>query len=420
MLEKISKNLYSLLILGWLAILISVLAIGWTNTWETLGVPTMWPPFADMRTVQGSLISVELGLNPQIDNQGDPWIRVMNYPLVWSWIAEILNLQNESNYLVLILIWIIFFIFCCCLLLQISPSLFLLLLCFSGSALLVVERGNNDLIVFVLLFFAARSNAIFSTTFLTIATLLKIYPLLIIPAFLKNFKTFIAMIVVAVLILLFLWSELSSLRSGTPVSAVLSYGSISIVASVQKFISLVYGSQNITVPAQKYILFSSTILSLAFLATSLVIFMKQKTRKLLATTSLTTEEEKLFLVGSCVYIGTFILSSNWDYRLIFLLFCVPLVLKLENKILRDFICVTLLIATNQIPMYNLLSELGIALNILSKILLLVVFCSITLTKIHGILESKSLAIKKKVNEFELVSNFNTLFIKSPINRLTSK
>ena len=259
----------------------------------------------------------------------------------------------------------------------------------------MVERGNNDLIVFVLLFFAARSNAIFSTTFLTIATLLKIYPLLIIPAFLKNFKTFIAMIVVAVLILLFLWSELSSLRSGTPVSAVLSYGSISIVASVQKFISRVYGSQNITVPAQKYILFSSTILSLAFLATSLVIFMKQKTRKLLATTSLTTEEEKLFLVGSCVYIGTFILSSNWDYRLIFLLFCVPLVLKLENKILRDFICVTLLIATNQIPMYNLLSELGIALNILSKILLLVVFCSITLTKIHEILESKSLAIKKK-------------------------
>jgi hypothetical protein len=395
MLVKELKNLHSLLILGWLSILISVLFIGWTSTWSSLGVLTIWPPFADMRSVQGSLTSLELGLNPQIDNQGALSKTVMNYPLVWSWIAEILNLQNETNYLILILIWIIFFIFCCHSLLRMSPSLFLLLLCFSGSALLVVERGNNDLIVFVLLFLAARSNAIFSTIFLTVATLLKIYPLLIIPAFLRNFKTFIAMIVGAVLILLLLWSELSSIRSGTPVSAVLSYGSISIVASVQKFISLVYGSQSIPVPAQKYILFSSTILSLTFLATSLVIFMKQKTRKLLATTSLTTEEEKLFLVGSCVYIGTFILSSNWDYRLIFLLFCVPLVLKLEYKIFRYFICVTLLIATNQILMYSLLSELGMALNILSKILLLVVFCSITLMKIRQILESKSLVIKKK-------------------------
>jgi hypothetical protein len=400
MLEKVLKNLHSLLILGWLSILISILFFGWTSTWSSLGVLTIWPPFADMRSVQGSLISLELGLNPQIDNQGDLRKIAMNYPLVWSWIAEYLHLQNETNYLILILIWIIFFIFCCHSLLRMCPSLFLLLLCFSSSALLVVERGNNDLIIFVLLFFAARSNAIFSTTFLTIATLLKIYPLLIIPAFLRNFKTFIAMIIGAVLILLLLWSELSYIRSGTPVSAGLSYGSISIIAAVHKFISLVYSSQSISALEQKYILFLSTILSFAFLAISLIIVTNKKIRKLLATTNLTNGEEKLFLVGSCVYIGTFILSSNWDYRLIFLLFCVPLVLKLEYKYIRYFICVTLLIATNYIPMYNFFFWGGVGLNILSKILLLVVFCSITLMKIHQILISKSLAIKKKVNEFQ--------------------
>jgi hypothetical protein len=395
MLEKVLKNLHSLLILGWLSILISVLFFGWTSTWSSLGVLTIWPPFADMRSVQSSLTSLELGLNPQIDNQGDPRNTNMNYPLVWSWIAQILNLQNETNYLVLILIWIIFFIFCCHSLLRMCPSLFLLLLCFSGSALLVVERGNNDLIVFVLLFFAARSNAIFSTTFLTIATYLKIYPLLIIPAFLRNFKTFIAMGGGGVLILLLLWQELSQIRSGTPVSTVLSYGSISIITAVHKFISLVYSSQSILASVEKYTLLQSTILSLVFLAISLTIVKKKKTRKLLVTTNLTSGEEKLFLVGSCVYIGTFILSSNWDYRLIFLLFCVPLVLKLKYKYIRYFICVTLLVATNYIPMYIFLSELGIFLNILSKILLLVLFCSITLMKIHQILKSKSLAIKKK-------------------------
>jgi len=31
----------------------------------------------------------------------------------------------------------------------------------------------------------------------------------------------------------------------------------------------------------------------------------------------------LMLVGAAIYVGTFILSSNWDYRLIFLIFCIP-------------------------------------------------------------------------------------------------
>ena len=31
----------------------------------------------------------------------------------------------------------------------------------------------------------------------------------------------------------------------------------------------------------------------------------------------------LMLVGAAIYVGTFILSSNWDYRLIFLVFCIP-------------------------------------------------------------------------------------------------
>jgi hypothetical protein len=29
------------------------------------------------------------------------------------------------------------------------------------------------------------------------------------------------------------------------------------------------------------------------------------------------------LVGAAIYVGTFMLSANWDYRLIFLIFCIP-------------------------------------------------------------------------------------------------
>lgn len=379
MLEKVSRKLPLLLILGWLAILISVLTIGWTNTWKTLGVPTMWPPFADMRTVQGSLISIELGFNPQTENPGDPWKRVMNYPSLWSSVAEVLNLQDESNYLILISTWIVLFVFCCYSLLRKFPSLFHLLLCFSGSALLAVERGNNDLLVFVLLFLAASSNAVFSTIAVTLATLLKIYPLLIVPAFLKTPKTIILMTAGVGCALLLLWPELSSILSGTPVPGGLSYGSKRISAVAQKYIA-------IPLP--------SIALSLSFLAISFVIFFKQETRKLLATDNLTNTEERLFLIGSCVYIGTFILSSNWDYRLIFLLFCAPLVLKLKLQTLKYLLLAALVIAMNELLMNALFGKFGLAVNILSKTFLLIVFCSITLLKLHQVLEDKGLTLKK--------------------------
>ncbi len=377
--ERVSRTLPLLLILGWLAVLVSVMTVGWTNTWKALGVPTMFPPFADMRTVQGSLISIELGFNPQLKNVGDPWMRVMNYPSIWSLLAAILNLQNETSYLILICTWIVLFVLCCYLLLRNSPSIILLLLCFSGSALLAVERGNNDLLVFVLLFLSASSNKMLGAVSVILATLLKIYPLLVIPAFLKNLKTTIAMTAGVGLMIFLLWSELSSIRSATPISAGLSYGSLSIAAAAQKYL-------NITVP--------STVYSLIFLVISLVIVTTQKTRELLATINLGSNEETLFLVGSCVYIGTFILSSNWDYRLIFLLFCAPLVLKLELKILRYCLLAALLIAMNQQPMGAMFGKFGYAINILSKTFLLIVLCSITLLKLYQILEHKGLISKK--------------------------
>lgn len=49
-------------IFGWFSILVGLLSAGWTSTWDALIVPTMYPPFADMRTVQGSLSSLAGGV----------------------------------------------------------------------------------------------------------------------------------------------------------------------------------------------------------------------------------------------------------------------------------------------------------------------------------------------------------------------
>lgn len=112
------------------------------------------------------------------------------------------------------------------------------------------------------------------------------------------------------------------------------------------------------------------------------------TREKLITPSATDSEERLFLIGGCVYIGTFIIASNWDYRLIFLLLCVPLLMKLEVKSLRYGLGVLLIFAMNYMLMNALLGKLGVAVNIFSKIFLFVVIFAMILLKLKVILENK--------------------------------
>lgn len=68
----------------------------------------------------------------------------------------------------------------------------------------------------------------------------------------------------------------------------------------------------------------------------------------------------MFLVVAYVYVSTFILSSNWDYLLIFLILCVPCVMSANDRYLRILIFLSLIIAFNQLPLnfYRAQLELG--------------------------------------------------------------
>ena len=54
-------------------------------------------------------------------------------------------------------------------------------------------------------------------------------------------------------------------------------------------------------------------------------------------------EEKMFLSGSGIYIGTFLTSANIDYRLIFLLLTLPYILNTEKNTLKMvyLICISI-------------------------------------------------------------------------------
>ena len=85
------------LVLTYTAIFGLSATIGWTRTWRAVGVDSMFPPFADLRTLTGASITVAHGIDPLRQNPGDPWGRPLNYPRVWIPIVRTLRLTPATT-----------------------------------------------------------------------------------------------------------------------------------------------------------------------------------------------------------------------------------------------------------------------------------------------------------------------------------
>ena len=61
-----------------------------------------------------------------------------------------------------------------------------------------------------------------------------------------------------------------------------------------------------------------------------------------------SNNEKMFLAGAGIYIGTFITSANIDYRLVFLLFTLPIILDYEKQSLKILYMICLIVCFNSL------------------------------------------------------------------------
>ena len=347
---------------GWLAILAAVLMFGWTPTWAALTVPTDKPTFSDMRSVQSAIDAVHHGLNPQVVNPGDPWHRTMDYPMLWERIAEGLHLEIEADYLAFEIGLVVAFLAAIAGMLWWAPSWWLVAAAFSSSTLLLVERGNNDLAVFALVCLALALPLAAGLVLLFVAALLKLYPVLCWPALVRGRRTLILAGVLAVSLLLLMQDELGAIHKAQPLRAYLSYGSASFAYAFK-----VMG--HVTLPG----LLISAVLVVASLGTLL----------LLASHIRFVQDERFearrrfFYAGSFVFLGTFMLGSNWDYRLVFLLFCVPLLATLESAAFRRALLLILLVSLNHSAFGTWFGLAGYAVNEAAKGVLFVLLAAVT-------------------------------------------
>jgi hypothetical protein len=290
---------------------VTVLALrGWTAFWTPLHVQTMSPPFADLRTIQGGLVSVEHGFWPQRVNPGDPWARPMDYPSVWLWLARVLRFRNEAAFLAFGTALVLLFIGACAYLLARYPSWIMLLGAVSPAALWAIERGNNDILAFVLLLACAGLGRLQSSVLFFVATATKIFPgfAMHVPAVQRDWRRLALYALGALAAVLLLRDQLPIILHGNTAVGPLSYGVPTLMWAVGR-VAYRVGVPYSVLPMTVFMIMAAA-LGLAF--------------KVCPTeTSTPAHSRALFLTGSSIYIYSYLFAANWDYRLIFVLPCLP-------------------------------------------------------------------------------------------------
>src|SRR5262249_40410202 len=358
---------------------------GWARTWSAIFVPPLSPRFADMRFIQGAVISAKQGLDPYILNPNDEWGRLLNYPPIWLNFGQAINLPNESRFIQFCILVVLCFVGSCAYTLYRFPSFAVLVCLLSNAPLIGIERGNTDLIIYSLVFaFALVIPKKLSPGPILVATALKLYPVfaLVLLLIKRQFRLFFVSLIIASAVFANLWNELAAIRSNTPVTFN-SYGLPTLAANTA-FLAIRFLSLNL--PSWVFLGCWASVICSTIFVTALYL------RKM---EGIPRNEDgfafNLFVAGASIYVGTFIFSSNHDYRLMFLIMCVPFI-ETKRFPLGGLLIFLIMLAMNQLVMIPL-GGTGVAINWFAKIAIFIVLSAYLVVLVLGIFERRDDASK---------------------------
>ena len=284
---------------------------------------------------------------------------LINYPRIWEYLAIITNLKESDRYYFgvfnISLFYIGFIIFSLRIQKDVFLSILLLSLYFSPSSVLLMERGQPDMILFFIISMSLafiNRPYIFSSAIL-FASLLKFFPILSLVGLLKySMSVFIKyFIVVLMLFGIYIWytfSDILIIMDQTVQSASSSYGKDVLWSKLMEIYK--EGPFTTFVYQVKYIIYLYLICSF------LLIYALIKYKCKLINLDITYIDE--FRVGSSLYIGTFLLINNFDYRLVFLIFTIPQLYlwSYSNNIIIKTISITSIISIVYTMWYSVLNH----------------------------------------------------------------
>ena len=301
--------------------LVVVAAMGdWNQLFAKLYVQALTPSFADLRTIPAAAASAAAGMDPLVQNPLEPWGRPMNYPRVWVAVGKFIG--PDRGVVCLGVFFAAVFSAACGWIVATQKTLAgavaVFLVAVSASTWLAIERGNNDLLVFGCVALALYLPWRWRGVFLGLAAVLKIFPLAVV--FAKSlWQRSGVNLAIAAMVLVYLvvtFGDIQKIRANTEVSGIQSFGVPSVVL-------LLAGPGGRRPPAVIYGVFAGAAL-LAVVAGLLLP---------LAGRPAAFEEESLLIAGA-IFLFCFVGLSNWDYRLIFVIFLIPYFLRPTENVLE--------------------------------------------------------------------------------------
>jgi len=315
-------------ILMWLLLLILFRTYGYNKTWQLWNIPTTKVPFLDFRLIPGSAESFRHGYEPSVENPYDPQQRIFNYPAFWrlffyTGITEADAVWISVCMIVLFFAGVILFPKN----LSIAGAIGMFFVIFSPAAMLLYERGNVDLIVFficAMIVIAESYSASLTASLIAFAAIVKMFPFFGITVLFKEAKNkfwllFGICFAVLVTYVILTWSSVKASWNTTMRGDGLSYGTNVFVTRYGAVISRVF-QQWFTPHYTDLILKYGPLMTALFLLLLVALLSFPNTQQL---DSSSERQIAAFRMGASVYVGTFLLGNNFDYRLAFLIFAVP-------------------------------------------------------------------------------------------------
>lgn len=322
----------------------------WFVIWGGLSIPPQIP-FSDLKAHVHFYNCHKIGIDifsekcSLIPSGGGA---ISTHPSIWLNIVDLFKLYEDIylNSFILISYFIYFYLILNFFKIfnSFESNIFLLIFLFSTTNFLLIERYSTDLLIFILIsliiFFKSNLLKLF---FIFIGTLLKFYPIFSLLIFIKDKKFFFISFFALSLFLYFFYLDqiLSTNENLIEMALFVAYGSRTMLKAFY-FLSENY---NFFINENNLDLFRIIFISLIFIYSvilALLGYFNSRTRQL-NTVSL---NEQYFLIGSSIYIGTFIFAANADYRLIFLIFAIPYILDIKNILIKYILIFCIIISIN--------------------------------------------------------------------------
>jgi hypothetical protein len=291
---------------------------GYERTWSSLGIYPLSPYFSDARVITASAESHALGFDPMVYNPRHPFGELMDYPRIWQLLFR-LGIDQKDTIFFEVTFVSLFFLGIFLFVGEINHAIAVALACgiFSPAVLMGIERGNNDLVIFFVLAFALiiiRKSTAASAGVIAFAFILKLFPVFAAAVFFKEdkrrfFRFLTGSIVFVGAYCILLRDEIRAVLAAATTTDWDSYGIAANWLEMNRLTHSLLLSKLVC-----YAVIGAVVIFCALFA------LRQRTSQNVAAD---LSHIDAFRAGAAIYVGTYLLGSNFDYRLMFLLFTIP-------------------------------------------------------------------------------------------------